>query len=1107
MSLHIHQTNQLDYLYPIVAKNIRSESSRTPHTPLRFIVSGFAMEQRLRQRIAEINGIFAHADFKFPRQFSIDLATQFALQPSVSFSRDALLLHLYQLLQSNLAQRALTPELRSYIQHDNIALANRRRLDLAQSLAENFDQYQWQRQDWLKQWRQQRDVAGLPTELQQMQKKLWQLLLQNNNEADHAQNFQQLLKQLQTTKASSKIKSYANSVHIFGLSPMQLNIVHLAVALAQHIEVYFYHFNPSAELWFEQLHSPIVENQLFFAQSEHHTENNFENSLSKITATASTTLDIAHLFNQHHPLLMSLGQQQAGFERLFMEFDADVYYHPQQKTPKNLLQQCQQQLFANLNEATIKAQLQSLPIDANDDSLVIHQADHAQSELYHLRQAIITWLDANPDAHLSDVLVVAPDIAEYASWIPCIFADTPHKIAHLSEHPKQFRQRFQQLLQLLASDLALTQLQQFVHANSANTDLLHWQALLPRLQSLGYRKQQNHPANQHRQLQECITLLWQQQLSNPSESIDWQTMTQRLNELQQLKNFWQSAQTQQPLTNWLDYLRQLILWLSQHRLITNNTDETRRLLHRLDEWQQLISARSFNSPIDFQQLLQLWQYREVEPAATVQFFDGNLSFANLLAMRCLTHRFIAIIGFNSRFAASNTPNAFDLCAYQSRTGDRNTAQDQRQQFLEYLCHAQDKLWISFIADGTEVVSPSPVLLTLQNLYYLKITPLADLSRHANDTLWQLGINKPLDTTISVLPPLAQPKTKLANYISIKQLGDQLCYPLKHYLRSQHVQHPQDLPETLANVYTEKFDGLLSWQIKAQVFQARFNGDEETLKQLKEPAKLTVNKRNNFLLQQQWQVAIEQEIVAADKVFTALQKKIAKLTDIVQAANQSKQQLRQTVITTEGDQICLYAQLGTQHWQQSEQLWQLSYRQSLKDMLQGWLLHLLTGKQIYLIGMKLSNNRPLELLRLPTLRNASERSEKISQLLDYSLELQQCPNLINPAIIETYIKNKDWTQTISNDPIYARLLPLAGADMANNIEQTITRDINITTNAFSPHNERFNHFQARKEINCSCRCHTVAVKPSCCSRCKCCASFSQISTCSRAARLRLISILL
>ncbi len=67
-----------------------------------------------------------------------------------------------------------------------------------------------------------------------------------------------------------------------------------------------------------------------------------------------------------------------------------------------------------------------------DSSLSFVSCYSAVQELMVLKDQILYWLQDNPDMELCDIVVMAPDIQEYAPIIPAIFHDIQHSIADRS---------------------------------------------------------------------------------------------------------------------------------------------------------------------------------------------------------------------------------------------------------------------------------------------------------------------------------------------------------------------------------------------------------------------------------------------------------------------------------------------------------------------------------------------------------------------------------------------------------------------------------------------------------------------------------------------------
>lgn len=121
-----------------------------------------------------------------------------------------------------------------------------------------------------------------------------------------------------------------------------------------------------------------------------------------------------------HPLLQAFGRLARDAQELFAEAQQeDVPFRaPQAAT---LLAHVQRGLLEHPFEPEGGFARQAL--DPADRSIRVHACHGPLRELEVVRQEILAFLAAHPDARPADVLVLAPDIEPYAALVPAVFGD------------------------------------------------------------------------------------------------------------------------------------------------------------------------------------------------------------------------------------------------------------------------------------------------------------------------------------------------------------------------------------------------------------------------------------------------------------------------------------------------------------------------------------------------------------------------------------------------------------------------------------------------------------------------------------------------------------
>src|SRR5664279_405665 len=167
--------------------------SRRPLGPLEeetFLVQSNGAAEWLKMSLASINGICASSRVELPARFLWRAYRQMlgpdAVPSSSPLEKSPLIWRLMRLLPSRLGEPAFAPIAR-FLQGNDLG----RRLQLAERVADLYDQYQVYRADWLEAWAQGRDVLRTPAgaELafaadQRWQPALWRDLLSELSEEE-----------------------------------------------------------------------------------------------------------------------------------------------------------------------------------------------------------------------------------------------------------------------------------------------------------------------------------------------------------------------------------------------------------------------------------------------------------------------------------------------------------------------------------------------------------------------------------------------------------------------------------------------------------------------------------------------------------------------------------------------------------------------------------------------------------------------------------------------------------------------------------------------------------------------------------------------------------
>ena len=386
----LHSSNKTENLLEHLSTIINTAPLASPFSKEVFLIQSQGMERWLSQQLATKFSVFAHFEFLFPGKFFTQMAQRINQDIHTDIFARELMVWRFDLLLRDLDNPAFL-SLKQYISGENTDL---KRFQLATHLAQIFDQYQMMRPTLLNDWQQGKLHYFSTTE--KWQQALWQSVMSQTGEQHRGALWLQSIAKFNALEQGALSSELPERISIFGLNTMPPLFMEFIQGLARHTDVHFYLLNPAQVFW-----ADIV---------------------SKKQADAYELEDIAN----GHPLLASLGQQGREFQQMLLdrafELELDSFEDNQNSTLSNL-QQLQNDLLHNLTTIT--------PIE-NDHSISIHSCHSRMREVEMLKDQLLHALETDHQLELRDIVVMAPDIQQYAPFISGVFNDIQHAIADRS---------------------------------------------------------------------------------------------------------------------------------------------------------------------------------------------------------------------------------------------------------------------------------------------------------------------------------------------------------------------------------------------------------------------------------------------------------------------------------------------------------------------------------------------------------------------------------------------------------------------------------------------------------------------------------------------------
>ena len=704
--LSLHVSNRTENLLHYLARLLREERQEDIFAAELFLIQSQGMERMVAQSLAEAFGSFCNFQFFLPLDFLGFIATRLGLGISPDgFQRQILTWRLDELLR-DLGGEAYRP-LRFYLTGESVEV---KRFQLARRLANIFDQYQLMRSEMLVKWEQGQRVSSHPAEVWQMD--LWRRLADQASTEHGKIHRGELFRQV-----SGRLSAGDDLAHLLpkrisavGLHTMPPLYLEYLDRLAQHMDVHLLMLSPCRHYWGD------VESR--------------RTQLKRMVRqpAVSEIFDGAH---DHHPLLAALGQQGRDFQNMLLNnvesfLDSDSYDDPlaageYEKT--TLLRQIQADLLDDIVPQPIGQHETS-----SDDSIQVVSCHSKLRELTVLKDHLLRLLHLDHTLQLRDIVVMAPDIQEYAALIPAVFAEIQHSIADRSMRRRN---------PVIAAFLAFLDLFDGRFGWSEMLDLLRQPAVFPQFQlaaadldtlqqwvvGAGIRWGLSDAQRGEEGLPDFTEGSWRAGLERllMGYAIDDDDFVDGVLPFADIEG--RGAQPLGGLCRFVALIEEARLDFRQPRTLGEWSEVlllyVRQLFGEaeeqpLAELQAILAepaerAAAFHaSPVGFAVIREWLTQSAKESRSSSGFLRGQLTFCSMLPMRSIPFRVVCLLGLSDGvFPKNDNHDTFDLMAGDFRPGDRSPRADDRYQFMEALLAARSYLYLSYVGQSIRTGDPIP----------------------------------------------------------------------------------------------------------------------------------------------------------------------------------------------------------------------------------------------------------------------------------------------------------------------------------------------------------------------------------------------------------------
>ncbi|KPQ28944.1 MAG: exodeoxyribonuclease V, gamma subunit [Marinobacter excellens HL-55] len=738
---------------------------QNPMPPLQsetFLVQSNGIAQWLKLALAEKRtddgaegglGIAAGMDFLFPARF-IWQAYRAVLPdgevPEQSpFDKRRLVWRLYRLLPELVGQdEAFTP-LARFLDGSDTDLRN---FQLAEKVADLFDQYQVFRADWLAAWEQGKDMVitargeerALDPETR-WQPLLWRKLVQDVGSEAHTSRSQihtRFMEQGQRISTPANPGRLPKRIVVFGVSSLPRQALEALSVLSRFSQVVLCVHNPCQFYWADI----ISDRELLKAERKRGTAH-----------PVLSQIDDPDQLHQHaNPLLAAWGKQGRDYIRLLDEFDNPDDYRSSFQTPGQkidifsehgageapcLLHQLQNDIHNLTPLQEIRDQQRQLDL-TQDHSVVFHNAHGPQREVEILHDQLLAAFNADPSLRPRDVIVMVPDINVYAAHIQAVFGRyQPGRKRHIpftisdqgQRHHEPVLIALETLMSLPRSRFGVSEIISLLEVPGIRDRFAITEDEIPLARR--WVEGANIRWGLHGQHRESLELpaelernTWQSGLRSMllgygmGEDEPWAgvepygeigglqaSLAGRLSEfVNQLEVLWQALQRSRTPGDW-DSLFSGMLGQFFEKVEGSDLLLLNRFRRQLEQWLDDALAAGLEA-----QTLPLNIVKDVllqgldEGGLNQRFLAGKVNFATLMPMRAIPFRKVCLLGMNDGdYPRSRPPVDFDLMAQDYRPGDRSRREDDRYLFLEALLSAREQLYISWVGRSIKDDSERP----------------------------------------------------------------------------------------------------------------------------------------------------------------------------------------------------------------------------------------------------------------------------------------------------------------------------------------------------------------------------------------------------------------
>lgn len=715
MALQLFVSNSLNALSKRLCKKL-PEGKGSIFQPVSIVAQTDGMTNWLTLEIARIKGIAINIDYKKPGDLVQHIYWLLGGNAEQVIARQSLDWLIYKVLGTAAFQNIFKDKAAYYNQ--DLITADAKKMSLATSLADLFDQYQIYRSYVIKQWNENDWRIAEPKF--QWQAYICQAIKAEANQAipDMTNVSAFLLESLQQPEKINLLKKRLPEVHLFGLSIITQYHIQIFYELAKHIDFNFYLLNPAPDVYWIEDRS---EKEMLRIKSRNDKEWEANEGNSLLTNWGKV---LQNTFAMLYQIENFINQQE----------DVDV----EEPRRASLLGKIQNDIFHNKTE-----DIEFDPADLEDESILISSNYSLVREVESLYNYIADIFHHKKVENIKarDILVMVNNVEEYAPFIRAVFNNAPVKFPfHIADEP------------ITQGDTPISGLTAILSINEQNftaenvLQLLESRHIRNRfgIYDVGHIRACVQEANirfgmKNAKEDDSYIVSWDYGLkrimygicmANEEEYADENNKsffcldnTEGNEQMQQVVRFAgfvnaliqsvEKRKKSKDLVGWVSYINEVM-----DDFIAYNEDENERYIsaitNRLTKYEEIaaVVTLEFSFEIFSNHLLENLE-REHQSKL---FSGGGITFCSQIPMRSIPFKVVAMLGLGlNDFPRKDIKVDFDLIQQKRHLGDRNIKDNDKHLFLETVLSTKNKLYLSYIGRSVKDNSVRPPSILISEL--------------------------------------------------------------------------------------------------------------------------------------------------------------------------------------------------------------------------------------------------------------------------------------------------------------------------------------------------------------------------------------------------------